>query len=268
MVEENQVKSVIENIRKLGRVKSNIYSEEAYCDVEQFAYNEKAAVLIRNDHGAERLYFCYVDEQSFIDMLGCESAPDYSDAVIEFMTRDPEEFSELLKQIGFAPIARMMRMSARDISQSLNNKKQEPYYNDTVGVVPAVSDAEEINAILWKTFDTRISHLQSDEEIAESIRRQEFTVHKNDEGRIDALIQAQVQPKKFYINQVVNTADKSVIHAMLQSRLKKYTDEGGKYVFAWVDRDNIASVKFHEKYQIKHDGMWNMVYAPEKQDLC
>ena len=266
MAEENQVKSVIDNIRKLGRVKSNIYSEEAYCDVEQFAYNENAAVLIRSDHGAKRLYFCYVDEQSLVELLGCDTAPEYSEAVIEFMTRDPEEFSDLLKQMGFAPIARMMRMSARDISQSLNNDALELYYNDTVGTVPAVSDTEEINAMLWKTFDTRISHLQSDEEIAESISRQEFTVHKNDEGRIDALLQAQVQPKKFYINQIVNTADKSVIHAMLQSRLRKYTDEGGKYVFAWVDRDNIASVKFHEKYGIKHDGMWNMVYAAEKQD--
>ena len=266
MVEENQVKSVIENIRRLGRVKSNIYSEEAYCDVEQFAYNENAAVLIRSDHGAKRLYFCYVDEQSLIKLLSCDAAPGYSDAVIEFMTRDPEEFSDLLKQIGFAPIARMMRMSARDISQGLNNKALDLYSNDTVGIVPAVSDAEEINAILWKTFDTRVSHLQNDDEIEDSIRRQEFTVHKNEEGRIDALLQAQVQPKKFYINQIVNTADKSVIHAILQSRLRKFSDEGGKYVYAWVDRDNIASVKFHEKYGIKHDGMWNMVYAAEKQD--
>ena len=51
---------------------------------------------------------------------------------------------------------------------------------------------------------------------------------------------------------------------MLQKRLKDYVNQGGKYAYAWVEKNNIASVKFHEKYGMKFDGLWNMVYALKK----
>ena len=47
---------------------------------------------------------------------------------------------------------------------------------------------------------------------------------------------------------------------MLQNRLKPYVEQGGKYVYAWIEKNNIASLKFHSKYGLAHDGMWNMVY--------
>lgn len=39
---------------------------------------------------------------------------------------------------------------------------------------------------------------------------------------------------------------------------------GGKYLYAWVEAFNVASVKFHEKYGMKHDGMWSMIYSIER----
>ena len=180
------------------------------------------------------------------------------------MTRDVDEKADLLKDAEFIPIAHMMRMSVRDISQSLDETMIVAYNNSGIGEFPDEKDAEEINNILWKLFDSRVSHLQYDDEITKSINKQEFTVHKNKVGKIDALIQAYVQPKKFYINQIYNASEKEVIHTMLRNRLKEYVDQGGKYVYAWVDRDNIASLKFHAKYGLKHDGMWNLVYALER----
>ena len=67
-------------------------------------------------------------------------------------------------------------------------------------------------------------------------------------------------PKKFYINQIINKTGKEVIHAMLLSRLDQYRKSGGKYLYSWVEEANIASLKFHNKYGMEHDGMWNLVY--------
>ena len=71
-------------------------------------------------------------------------------------------------------------------------------------------------------------------------------------------------PKKFYINQVVNQGERKTIHAILLNRLEAYTNAGGKYLYAWVEDKNTASLKFHEKYGMKHDGMWSMIYSIER----
>ena len=71
-------------------------------------------------------------------------------------------------------------------------------------------------------------------------------------------------PKKFYINQIVNKGKREIIHAILLNRLEEYIKAGGKYLYAWVEERNIASVKFHEKYGMKHDGMWSMSYSIER----
>ena len=125
-------------------------------------------------------------------------------------------------------------------------------------------DAEEINKILWVTFHTEISHLLSDDELRDKIRDEQITVHRNKDNHIDALLQADIMPKKFYINQVVNKGEKKAVHAILLNRLEQYIGAGGKYLYAWVEDKNIASMKFHEKYGMKHDGMWSMIYKIER----
>ena len=100
-----------------------------------------------------------------------------------------------------------------------------------------------------------------DDELAEIIKEKKVIIHKD--KQIDALLQIDVLPKKFYINQVINKADKCVIHAMLLSELSKYIQNGGQYIYSWVEENNIASMKFHQKYGMSHDGMWNIVYRLE-----
>ena len=135
------------------------------------------------------------------------------------------------------------------------------YFDPAVGEPAADRDIPEINRLLWDTFHTEISHLLTDEELLE--KAGQLTIHR--EGRtIDALLQAEVLPKKFYINQIVNRGNRKNIHAMLLNRLKAYTEAGGKYLYAWVEDRNIASQKFHQKYGMKHDGMWNVLYAVER----
>ena len=56
------------------------------------------------------------------------------------------------------------------------------------------------------------------------IREGQISIHRNKEGNIDAILQAEEMPKKFYINQIVNKAEKNVIHAILLNRLKKYIE--------------------------------------------
>lgn len=260
-MEESCIRKAIEAIKKEGKTFSNIYSDAVLGKAEDSFANSHAMVFTYTDHGVRRLYYCFNEEDSFLELLSSDSVHADADTVVEIMTRDDNENKVVFESAGFRQIAGMMRMSVRNWLPEAEEKNTTIYYDDSVGFAPNVEMAGAINDILWRVFDTRVSHLQNDKEIADAIRNGEFTIHCNENDVIDAVLQVQMQPRKFYINQVYNGADKSVIHAMLQKKLKEYSARGGKYVYAWVKKDNIASVKFHEKYGLKHDGMWNMVYA-------
>lgn len=261
MIETQKLREAIESLKRQGRVSSNLYSENILNCADEYAATTKTVLLSYEDHTVRRLYYCTLDINDLTDAV---SQLRYNSYVLEFMTRDSSENRKTYFQSGFVPLAALMRMSVRDCSIAFQNEEINTYYDSTVGQFPKEEEASEINRVLWDIFDTRISHLCTDAEITAAIRGRELTIHKDEMGKIDAVLQAVVNPKKFYINQVYNGAEKRIIHAMFLNRLKEYCDAGGKYAYAWVAEDNIASIKFHSKYSFTPDGMWNMVYCLEK----
>ena len=184
-----------------------------------------------------------------------------------FFVKDLKSIDVILKQIpqGKYFIDIMGRTRGEDLSSDINGS-EVIIYKGSVSVETALEeDASELNKLLWSTFNTEVSHLLSDDELRTVIRSGQISLHRNDEGIIDALLQADVLPKKFYINQIINkSCRKEVIHSILLDRLEGYVANGGKYLYSWIEETNNASLKFHEKYGMKHDGMWNTVYCLER----
>lgn len=242
------------NKARTQRLLTNCYS----LDVIETAYNiweyDKNFIFSYKDHGVNRLVYFAEDAlaiNSLLDIIGS----DYY--FLEFMTKNSEEYVPKHSSI----IARMMRIAnpdCRSVFETTSSVLQ--YFDESVGEYAKDTDIAEINNILWKTFHTEISHLLTDDELKTKINQ--LTIHRDiaHDRHIDAMLQADVMPKKFYINQIVNNGEPKIIHAMFLNRLKTYIEHGGKYIYAWVEDSNIASLKFHKKYGMKHDGMWNMVY--------
>ncbi len=241
----------IKTARKL-RFLTNCYSLDVINKAERLWEKEDSFAFTYNDNGINRLIF-FVNNYKILEcLLGELEKGQY---FLEIMTKNlQEDFPSNLNIV-----AKMMRMATSDCSSVFNNSSILQYRDDSKGTEPDIDDAHEINEILWNTFHTEISHLLTDEEIVEKIKRGKFLIHRS--KRIDAVLQTDVMPKKFYINQIVNLTDKKIIHAILLKRLWNYIQNGGSYAYAWVEDKNIASVKFHEKYGFKHDGMWNLVFG-------
>lgn len=252
-----ELSSAIAVLRQNGKIITNVYSDEVLNAADEILFSDGAILVSYEDHGIRRLYY-YAHS---IDKIGRRMNDlKFKEYTLEFMTRDNRENRDELLSLGFTPYASLMRMSTKDCSNVLQAKEICSFYDADIGKKPSSDDALMINQILWKIFDTRISHLLSDEEVTQAIERGEFTIYRDDHSRIRSILQVVSTAKRFYINQIYNGADKQIIHAMLLNRLKNYIDQGGKYAYAWVERDNVASVKFHGKYGFFHDGMWNMVY--------
>ena len=240
---------------RLQRFLNNCYSMDVVERCTNLWSSGDEFVLSYEDHGIQRLTFFAKSWESLNELLKqIEDGHRY----LEFMTKDPEAFIPN----GFSLTARMMRLANPDCRSVFEEDSPVLQYRDpTIRENAGTEDAKEINRILWNTFHTEISHLLTDEEVTERIRQ--FTIHRGN-GLIDAVLQADVMPKKYYINQIVNKGEKKNIHALLLNGLEEYIAQGGKYLYAWVEDKNIASQKFHQKYGMTHDGMWNMLYCLEK----
>lgn len=243
---------------RLNRFINNFYSADVVGKADEMWESDDAFMFAYEDSGVRRLVFFSRDNHSLDELLKQIRKGPY---FMEFLTRDPDEYRPADAEI----VARMMRFSNTNCGTVFEEGSPVLEYMDSTDVEMAQeSDVEEINGILWSTFHTEISHLLSNDELRERIREGQISIHRDDAGHIDAILQAEVMPKKFYINQVVNRTDKHVVHAILLNRLAGYVTAGGKYLYAWVEDKNTASRKFHAKYGMKHDGMWSMIYRIER----
>lgn len=260
MAIEMNKESIYEKVKKarFQRFVNNCYSMDTVEHCQEVWSQGDEFVFSYEDHGIQRLIF-FAKNMNTVDRLLSEV--DSGRYFLEFMTKNPDEFVPEKS----SKIAAMMRFANSDCRNVFDSDSQIIKFKDSVAVETATEqDAEEINRILWSIFHTEISHLLTDEELRERIMDGQLTVHRDNSNCIDALLQADVMPKKFYINQVFNKGNKEVIHAIVLHRLEKYVNAGGKYLYAWIEDKNIASIKFHEKYRLKHDGMWSMLYSIER----
>ena len=255
IMDKQDIYNKISTVKRL-RPLTNCYSMDVVEKAENLWERDGSFLFPYDDHGIKRLTYFVKDWVSLDSLLARIETGKY---YLEFMTREPEEYTPQNAVLT----ARMMRLANADCRSVFQGADVLRYRDDTVGEIASVDDAREINVLLWSVFRTEVSHLLTDMELAQVIQKGQISIHRGDAG-IDAVLQAEIMPKKFYINQIVNRTEKSVIHAMLLNRLCTYVQSGGKYLYAWVEEQNIASQKFHAKYGMVHDGMWNMVFCLEK----
>lgn len=244
--------------RELGFI-TNCYSLDVVNHIHNIWKLGDDFVFSYMDHGILRLIYFVADWRNLDVILDEIDGEKY---YLEFLTRNPDEYIPRNSKT----MAKMKRLSNTDCRSVFASDSPVLIYKNAVPVQPAeVDDVKRINQILWDAFLPAISHLLNDDEIKQKIKCGHFFVHKNELGQIDALLQEDMLPKKYYINQIVNRAEKEVVHCLLLNRLEEYVNLGGRYLYAWVQDNNIASLKFHGKYGMKHDGMWSMIYSLERK---
>lgn len=253
----DSINEKIRALKSIGKVYSNYFGTPDFSGCE-FLTTEKTVLIIKHEYKVDRLYYYTLDISDFLECA--LSSLNQGEYCLDLVTRIPEQFEKEFNAGGFKLIARMKRLAVSDISSVLSaDSKVYGYYDKSIGKYADNTDVKTIYDLLWSVFDTYIGHLPNEAEIEQCIYRKEFTLYCGDNGKL-SLLQAIIKPKSFYINQIINCNEKQIIHAMLLNRIEQYCANGGKYAYSWIDESNIASIKFHEKYNFKPDGLWNIVY--------
>lgn len=257
---------IADAIRKLKKRKEKVFTNnfmqfQKTQDVSwEAALSERSLCLINEDHGVNRVLF-YTTDFHDLNILVQDFLDPNEEYVLDIVSKDSQQYCEEMEQMGFRRYKKVMRMSNQDIASVLvSDSPLMEYYTTLNGERAMVSDTKLINGKLWEIFDSRVSHLLTDEELEDHIRNGEVFIHKNEMGEVVAILQRVEEPRSFYINQIYNGGEPRVIHSILLDELKQYHDKGGKYVYAWVEEDNPASIRFHEKYGLRHDSLWDIIY--------
>ena len=238
----------------LKRPMTNMYDLSVIDHATNIWTEDEGVLFSYVDHGINRLSFCVCEKNVLDSLINRIQAGTY---YLEYLSKDRDDTIS-----GLTLVTRMKRLANPDCRTVFEDHSLSQYRDDTIGETAKPQDVSEINKILWSIFRTEISHLLCNEELADRIKNGQIMIHRD--KIIDAVLMLDIMPKKFYINQIVNCGEKRNIHAMLQNRLWRYAQNGGKYMYAWVEEDNIASMKFHGKYGMRHDGMWSMIWRLER----
>lgn len=249
-MDSTHIFQAIDRLKQKGeRLVTNCFVGANKLDDADCILTGKSLLFVKHEYKVDRLLFYTSNINDLLEnaVIQLEKGNYYMDIT----SRNALLYRRELLTSGFELTAEMMRLSSRNILKLI-----ETSCDENVGMSGAITDATAIYDLLWSVFDTSVSHLPDINEIKAKISQ--FTLEKNEEGAIISLLQAVEEPKSFYINQIYNNGGN--IHGILRSKLKKYSDNGGQYLYSWVDKNNIASLKFHAKYDMKHDGLWNIVY--------
>lgn len=267
LLDENSISKLIRELKLSSkRVYSNCFLQFRDAGKEWEVFLSLQSILIVNkDNGVLRLLFYTADFDDLKELMDTSLLSD-CEYILEIVAKDKMLYHDELTNMGFRVLAQMSRLSVKDISPLFEEGSNfcEPY-DDSLVELANVKDIQPLKMKLWNIFDTRISHLPNEDELRSSIEKGEFCLYRDGNSDILAFLQSVIEPKSFYINQVYNGTEKKAIHSIMHKRLSEYYLNGGRYVYAWVDEENIASLKFHEKYGLKPDGLWTCVYMKEKK---
>lgn len=221
-------------------------------------------IILNEEYMSSRVWFYSTDPDDLSHSL--KNCFPEKELVLEIISKSSDLMKNEILNGGFEHLADMRRFSNQKVSDIFTEDSiVSKFENAVLPSAAALSDADDIYKLLWETFDTRISHLPDKKQLCEAVKNGEFTVFRNSASELTALLQVVSTKKSFYINQVINKDDRKIIHSMLTAKLKEYVQNGGEYVYSWIEDTNTASLKFHAKYGLKPDGLCNIVYVRGKK---
>ena len=267
-METAKIKDKIDQLnRKHSKIITNSYMGFLDTIVGGFNFYENAnAILISySDCGVRRLVFYSNDVEHLRALLSEMPAGEY---IMEKADRIGFESDLDLCGAGFEKLKKLDRYSNNRIDELLGSDVPVLKYRGAVSkMVFTAAHRENVNRLLYETFDARISHLPDERLLSEQLDAGEFVGVMGD-SEIVTLLQRRIEKKKFYINQIINIGKKDNVHSVLLEELDQFVASGGKTVYSWIEDDNEASIRFHEKYGMKKDGTYVTVYSYHKEGLA
>lgn len=218
-------------------------------------YNSEAIALLCNDNGIERLYF-HLSGLNSAAMLGnLLSSRNRQPLVADCIGKTDQDAKlvQALCDIGFSRYTNLSRWRSNII-------KLSPVSSNGMFFAAGWKDAERIEVLLRNTLDPLAGHLPSKEKLLSLIRHGLVFQASLDGDLVAAVCLEKTGKAGIYIYQIaVSKCHRStgIGSRLLQYALSHFQDY---LVFtSWVEDQNIASNRIHQKLGMKQDGLKDTV---------
>lgn len=250
----NEIKK--NSIRPLTNFYDNIPKNRNIVSV----YNkEKSIVFCVDDNSVYRGYFYSSDLDELQDLLGKLN----KNTIVDIITKKENlDVSILLNKSGFEKYAIFKRASNPNICEfdEINNAEYLENKLDNLGKYAELRDLKLIHSKLYKIFNPYTSHIMTVDELEYMIINKQVMVNITNNDLVSFLI-FRIEGCKFYINHVYNNGDRKIIDYIMKKSLTKYINDFKiNYLYSWIDEKNVRSIRFHERYGMKFDGLIDFIY--------
>ena len=277
-----RIKQKMTEIRRTGqRPVINNYYLNCEKDEEIFAvFGNETVIFWDDDRGVTRVYFYSVCPQELIELF--KLVPD--GAVVDYLTRNKGEYTDMFQAAGLELRYEMMRMVARELSPEEREEmiergrlfEQTLYKKENVRVATE-ADCEAVYRKLYEVFDRRESHLCTKKELLQYIRNRWVVVYYEGE-KLMGLNIFTIKANQFYGYQFWNGTGPEGYYSLtrmtdqlaaehLRENAEKMKNKTQKQVkmqqkpsFCWINSKNRKIRRLIEWQGNKFDGLYDFVY--------
>lgn len=257
------IKKEVSNIKKSGnKIITNYFTFNYNNKIINIYKDEKSIFFIIEDNMVFRGYFFSTDEDNLSLLLKKVK----EECIVEILTKDePLKYDNIFLSSGFVFNSIFKRYSNDNLKLKLNESIPNKLKNlefRKYGKIATLDDVDLLHNKLYETFDHRTSHLPEKDEIANMILNNQIVIEKENNDVVAFLIY-KIEGCKYYVNQIYNSVNSEVIHSILYNSIIDSMKKNVNYAYAWIDENNIRSIKFHEKYGMRFDGLSSISYIKE-----
>jgi hypothetical protein len=216
----------------------------------------------------------YLEEKSFkrlffysanVEQLGKLLDIKIENCLIDFIYKYRNmEFESALINIGYKELAcykRIYNDAINDFLKLNEISRLLRYYKENIILSADVMDAEELYVKMNASFDIKVSHFPTLDELRDIIAKKQVLIIKNNNEICSYLI-FNFQGKKCYLNFLFNDTFVNPMNS-IALLIKLYTmlkEEGINYSYAWVDGKNIPALNIHKMFGYKYDRLEDRIY--------
>lgn len=239
---------------------SNYYNQyDVNASVLFDAYmDEKNLCFGIDDNGVYRLYFISADFHFLNSVV--KFFPEK--AVLEYIYKDgtvPLDFSTIANLKKIDSFKRYHTILKGDSFAQKLDKRFFKMYLPNCTEFASLLDMEQLQRLLKKNFDRRVSHLPSDEDLKYLIANNSVIVCKQD-GEIKTFWILKKEGKRIYSYEAYNSIQGIYMQSLWYKYFTEFKNENFREVYAWVSDRNFFSLNLHYKFSFTFDGMNLMIF--------
>ena len=178
-------------------------------DKQYTGFKSAKSLFFINEERVQRICFYTLDFLDFAELFYTHTNILDSNAIIEITSKNPHLLENDLFHLGFYTIAKQQRISSNNAAFCFS--KDSPAFSfmpmsdqELESCIATERDSKQIYTKLREVFDSTTGHLQNIDELKISIHNKQFFILKDSHNNITSLLQAIINPKSFYINQIFN----------------------------------------------------------------